>query len=54
MITDHLIPEFKNIKKIAIYKKLKLHTLNDKKNNIVESINPKKCLIDSISQGNGA
>ena len=28
--------------------------INDKNNNIVESINPKKCLIDPISQGNGA
>ncbi len=34
VITDQLIPEFKNIKKIAINKKLKLHTLNDKKNNL--------------------
>ena len=29
VITDQLIPEFKNIKKIAINKKLKLYTLND-------------------------
>ncbi len=29
VITDQFIPEFKNIKKIAINKKLKLHTLND-------------------------
>ncbi len=29
IITDQSIPEFKNIKKIAINKKLKLHTLND-------------------------
>ena len=29
VITDQLIPEFKNIKKITINKKLKLHTLND-------------------------
>ncbi len=35
VITDQLIPEFKNIKKIAINKKLKLYTLNDKKNNLV-------------------
>ncbi len=34
VITDQLIPEFKNIKKIAINKKLKLHTLNDEKNNL--------------------
>jgi len=34
VITDQLIPEFKNIKKITINKKLKLHTLNDKKNNL--------------------
>jgi len=34
VITDKLIPEFKNIKKIAINKKLKLHTLNDDKNNL--------------------
>ncbi len=34
VITDQLIPEFKNIKKITINRKLKLHTLNDKKNNI--------------------
>ncbi len=34
VITDQQIPEFKNIKKITIYKKLKLHTLNDKKNNL--------------------
>ena len=34
VITDQLIPEFKNIKKIAINNKLKLHTLNDKKNNL--------------------
>jgi murE/murF fusion protein len=33
VITDQLIPEFKKIKKITINKKLKLHTLNDKKNN---------------------
>ncbi len=29
VITDQFIPEFKNIKKIAINKKLKLHKLND-------------------------
>ncbi len=34
VITDRLIPEFKNIKKITINNKLKLHTLNDKKNNL--------------------
>ncbi|WP_072090750.1 UDP-N-acetylmuramoyl-L-alanyl-D-glutamate--2,6-diaminopimelate ligase [Candidatus Pelagibacter communis] len=34
VITDQLIPEFKNIKKIAINNKLKLHTLNDEKNNL--------------------
>ncbi len=34
VITDQSIPEFKNIKKITINKKLKLHTLNDKKNNL--------------------
>ncbi|WP_145597056.1 UDP-N-acetylmuramoyl-L-alanyl-D-glutamate--2,6-diaminopimelate ligase [Candidatus Pelagibacter sp. FZCC0015] len=34
VITDQLIPEFKKIKKITINKKLKLHTLNDKKNNL--------------------
>ena len=34
VITDQLIPEFKNIKKIAINKKLKLHTLNDEKNSL--------------------
>ncbi len=34
VITDKLIPEFKNIKKIAINKKLKLHTLHDEKNNL--------------------
>ncbi len=34
IITDQLIPEFKSIKKIAINKKLKLYTLNDKKNNL--------------------
>jgi len=34
VITDQLIPEFKNIKKIVINKKLKLHTLNDEKNNL--------------------
>ncbi len=34
VITDQLIPEFKNIKKITINKKLKLYTLNDKKNNL--------------------
>ncbi len=34
VITDQLIPEFKNIKKIAVNKKLKLHTLNDEKNNL--------------------
>ncbi|MDA9695453.1 UDP-N-acetylmuramoyl-L-alanyl-D-glutamate--2,6-diaminopimelate ligase [Candidatus Pelagibacter sp.] len=34
VIADKLIPEFKNIKKITINKKLKLHTLNDKKNNL--------------------
>ncbi len=33
VITDKIIPEFKNIKKITVKKKLKLHTLNDKKNN---------------------
>ncbi len=34
VITDQLIPEFKNIKKITFNKKLKLQTLNDKKNNL--------------------
>ena len=34
IITDQFIPEFKNIRKIAINKKLKLHTLNDGKNNL--------------------
>ena len=34
VITDQLIPEFKDIRKIAINKKLKLHTLNDRKNNL--------------------
>ncbi len=34
VITDQLIPEFKNLKKITINNKLKLHTLNDKKNNL--------------------
>ena len=34
VITDQLIPEFKNIRKIAINKKLKLHTFNDEKNNL--------------------
>ncbi len=34
VITDQLIPEFKNIKKITTNKKLKLRTLNDKKNNL--------------------
>ncbi len=34
VITDQLIPEFKKIKKITINKKLKLHTINDKKNNL--------------------
>ncbi len=34
VITDQLIPEFKSIKKIAINKKLKLHALNDNKNNL--------------------
>ena len=34
VITDQLIPEFKKIKKITINKKLKLHRLNDKKNNL--------------------
>ncbi|MDC2971200.1 UDP-N-acetylmuramoyl-L-alanyl-D-glutamate--2,6-diaminopimelate ligase [Candidatus Pelagibacter sp.] len=34
VITDQIIPEFKNIKKISINKKLKLHTLNDEKNNL--------------------
>ncbi len=34
VITDQLIPEFRNIKKIVINKKLKLHTLNDEKNNL--------------------
>ena len=33
IITDDQIPEFKNIKKIAIAKNLKIYTLNDKKNN---------------------
>jgi len=32
VIIDQAIPEFKKIKKITINKKLKLHTLNDKKN----------------------
>ncbi len=34
VITDQSISEFKNIKKIIINKKLKLYTLNDKKNNL--------------------
>ncbi len=34
VITDQLIPEFKKIKKITINKRLKLHTLNDKKNDL--------------------
>ncbi len=34
VITDQLIPEFKNIKKITIKKKLKLYSLNDKKNDL--------------------
>ncbi len=34
VITDQLIPEFKNIKKIAINNKLKLHTVNNEKNNL--------------------
>ncbi len=34
VITDQLIPEFKNIKKITINKKLKLHVLNGKKNDL--------------------
>ncbi len=34
VITDQLIPEFKKIKKITINKKLNLHTINDKKNNL--------------------
>ncbi len=33
IITDEEIPEFKKIKKIALNKSLKLHTLNNKKNN---------------------
>ncbi len=33
IITDKKISEFKKIKKIALNKNLKLHTLNDKKNN---------------------
>ena len=33
VITDQLIPEFKQIKKITSKKKLKLYVLNDKKNN---------------------
>jgi MurE/MurF fusion protein len=33
VITDQMIPEFKKIKKITLDKKLKLNTLNDKKNN---------------------
>ena len=33
VITDKMIPEFKKIKKITLDKKLKLNTLNDKKNN---------------------
>ncbi|MDC0352792.1 UDP-N-acetylmuramoyl-L-alanyl-D-glutamate--2,6-diaminopimelate ligase [Candidatus Pelagibacter sp.] len=33
VITDQTIPEFKKIKKITLNKKLKLQTLNDKKNN---------------------
>ncbi|MDC3173776.1 UDP-N-acetylmuramoyl-L-alanyl-D-glutamate--2,6-diaminopimelate ligase [Candidatus Pelagibacter sp.] len=33
VITDEIIPEFREIKKITIRKKLKLHTLKDKKNN---------------------
>ena len=34
VITDQKIPEFKKIKKITQNKKLKLYTLNDKKNNL--------------------
>ncbi len=34
VITDQLIPEFKKIKKITINKKLKLHALNSKKNDL--------------------
>jgi len=34
VITDQLIPEFKNIKKITINKKLNLYSLNDKKNDL--------------------
>ncbi len=34
VITDQLIPEFRKIKKIVINKKLKLHTINDQKNNL--------------------
>ncbi len=34
VITDQSIPEFKNIRKITINKKLKLHTLHDRKNNL--------------------
>ena len=34
VITDQKIPEFKEIKKITQNKKLKLYTLNDKKNNL--------------------
>ena len=33
IITDQVLPEFKNIKKISQSKKLKLVTINDKKNN---------------------
>jgi len=33
VITDEIIPEFREIKKITLRKKLKLHTLKDKKNN---------------------
>ena len=34
IISDKLIPEFKNIKRITIKKKLKLYALNDKTNNL--------------------
>jgi len=34
VITDRLIPQFKKIKKITINQKLKLHLLNDKKNDL--------------------
>ena len=33
VITDQMIPEFKKIKKITLNKRLKLYTINDKKNN---------------------